>query len=190
MMKKQSTLFPVEQETIIAELGLRDAEELAYQIKNAVGAQCSNIETVGSIRRQREKIHDVDFVVVAKNDVEWQKINEKLRQLKSKPSCAGNSLIKTFVPCAKGFFQVDFYRAEPANFGIQKLVRTGSAEHNIWLAGYAISKGTRIKYNQGLMKDENVVAGENEKDVFEALGLPFPDPKEREIIDRKPAWQI
>jgi DNA polymerase/3'-5' exonuclease PolX len=189
MMKKQSTLFPEEQETVIAELGLKEAEELAFQIERGVEAQCSQIETVGSIRRQRAEIHDVDFVVVAKNDSEWQKINEKLRHLKAKPSCAGNSLIKAFVPFRKGFFQVDFYRAEPANFGIQTLIRTGSAEHNIWLAGFAISKGMRIKYNRGLIKDEKVIAGQNEKGVFEALGLPFPEPKEREINDRKPVWQ-
>jgi len=189
MMKKQSTLFPGEQETVIAELDLKGAQEIAAQIKREVEAQCSQIETVGSIRRQRAEIHDVDFVVVAKNNFEWQKINEKLKRMKARPSCAGNSLIKAFVPFREGFFQIDFYRAEPANFGIQTLVRTGSAEHNIWLAGFAISKGMRIKYNQGLIKDEKVIAGENEKGVFEALDLPFPEPKEREISDRKPIWQ-
>ena len=97
-MKKQSTLFPGEQETVIAELDLKGAEEIAAQIKREVEAQCSQIETVGSIRRQRAEIHDVDFVVVAKNNFEWQKINEKLKRMKARPSCAGNSLIKALVP--------------------------------------------------------------------------------------------
>ena len=68
------------------------------------------------------------------------------------------------------------------------LVRTGSADHNVWLASYAISKGMRIKYSEGLIKDKSVIAGETEKGVFEALGLPYPLPSEREIVDSKPVW--
>jgi len=133
-------------------------------------------------------VHDVDFVVVAKTDADWQRINEKLKQLKAKPNCSGNSVIKAFLPYLNGLFQVDFYRAKPQTFGIHLLVRTGSADHNMWLAGYAISKGTRIKYSQGLIKGNNAIAGETEKGVFEALGLPCPLPSEREIVEGKPVW--
>ena len=83
---------------------------------------------------------------------------------------------------------MDFYRAKPSDFGIHFLVRTGSAEHNVWLAGYAISKGMRIKYSEGLIKEGSVIAGENEKGVFEALGLLHPLPSDREIVDNKPVW--
>ena len=188
MMKKQSTLFPQDAAKIIAELDLREAEKTAAQIKATVEAQCELLEVAGSIRRQKPKVHDIDFVVVAKSDAEWQKINEKLKQLKAKPNCSGNSVIKAFVPCQNGLFQVDFYRANPSTFGIHLLVRTGSADHNMWLAGYAISKGMRIKYSEGLIKDNSVIAGETEKGVFEALGLPCPLPSEREIVESKPMW--
>jgi len=83
---------------------------------------------------------------------------------------------------------VDFYRAKPSTFGILLLVRTGSAEHNVWLAGCAISKGMRIKYSEGLIKDNKAIAGETEKGVFETLGLPYPLPSEREILEGKPVW--
>jgi DNA polymerase/3'-5' exonuclease PolX len=188
MMKKQSTLFPENEATLLAELDLKDAETLAQQIKAAVEAHCDKIEIAGSIRRQKIKVHDIDFVVVAKSDAEWQKINEKLKQLKAKPNCAGNSLIKAFLPCPNGLFQVDFYRAKPSTFGIHLLVRTGSADHNMWLAGYAISKGTRLKYSEGLIKEGTPIAGEDEKGVFSALGLPCPLSTEREIVDGKPVW--
>jgi DNA polymerase (family 10) len=145
-----------------------------------VEALCEVLEVAGSIRRQKSKVHDIDFVVVAKSDADWLKINEKLKQLKAKPNCSGNSVIKAFVPCENGFFQVDFYRAKPSTFGIHLLVRTGSADHNMWLAGFAISKGMRIKYSEGLIKDNKIIAGETEKEVFEALGLPYPLPSERE----------
>ena len=187
-MKKQATLFPQDSAKIIAELDLKEAQKTAAQIKANVEAQCDKIEVAGSIRRQKSKVHDIDFVVVAKSDADWQRINEKLKQLKAKPNCSGNSVIKAFVPCENGFFQVDFYRAKPSTFGTLLLVRTGSAEHNVWLAGYAISKGMRIKYSEGLIKEGSVIAGETEQGVFEALSLPYPLPTEREIAGSKPVW--
>ena len=188
MMKKQSTLFPENEVTLISELDLKEAERIAAQVKAAVESLCEKIEVAGSIRRQKSKVHDIDFVVVTKNDAEWQKINEKLKKLKAKPNCSGNNVIKAFLPCQNGLFQVDFYRANPQTFGIHLLVRTGSADHNVWLAGYAISKGMRIKYSEGLIKDNSVIAGEDEKEVFTTLGLPCPLPSEREIVDSKPVW--
>ena len=189
-MKKQSTLFPENEVPLLAELDLRDAEKIANQVKTFVCSHCDKIEIAGSIRRQKPKVHDIDFVVVAKSDFEWQKISEELKRLKAKPNCQGNSVIKAFLPCHSGLFQVDFYRATPSTFGIHLLVRTGSANHNMWLAGYAISKGMRIRYSEGLIKDGVAVAGETEQGVFEALGLPYPLPSEREIVDSKPVWLL
>jgi len=188
MMKKQATLFPQDAVKILAELDLTEAERTAAQIKATLEAHCELIEVAGSIRRQKPKVHDIDFVVVAKSDADWQRINDKLKQLKAKPNCSGNSVIKTFMPCENGFFQVDFYRATPSTFGILLLVRTGSADHNVWLAGCAISKGMRIKYSKGLIKDGIAIAGETEQGVFEALNFLCPLPCEREIVDGKPVW--
>jgi DNA polymerase (family X) len=187
-MKKQFTLFPEDSVKILAELDLKEAERLADKLKASVENQCDRIEVAGSIRRQKNKVHDIDFVVVTKNDADWQKISDKLKHLKAKSNCSGNSVIKAFLPCQNSLFQVDFYRAKPSTFGIHLLVRTGSADHNMWLAGYAISKGMRIRYSEGLIKEGRVFAGETEKGVFEALGLPYPLPPEREIVDGKPVW--
>jgi len=188
MMKKQSTLFPQDAVCIIPELDLEEAEKISAQVKASVESQCVQIEVAGSIRRQKPKIHDIDFVVVAKSDDEWQKINDKLKQLKAKPNCAGNSVIKAYVPCQGGLFQVDFYRAKPSTFGIHLLIRTGSADHNMWLAGHAFSKDMRLKYSEGLIKGGLAIAGETEQGVFEALGLSYVSPFQRETADGKPLW--
>ena len=186
MMKKQSTLFPQDAIKIVAELDLSQAETIAAQLKAAVEAKCDLIEVAGSIRRQKTRVHDIDFVVVSKSDADWLMINEKLKQLKAKPNCAGNSVIKAYIPCQDGLVQVDFYRAKPSTFGIHLLVRTGSADHNMWLAGHAFSKGMRLKYSEGLIKEGVAVAGESEQGVFAALGLPCPLPSERETVEGKP----
>jgi DNA polymerase (family 10) len=189
-MKKQSTLFPEAEVTVLTELSLDEAKETAEQVKTAVAAHCDKIEIAGSIRRQKAKVHDIDFVVVAKSDSEWQKISEELKRIKAKPHCQGNSIIKALLPIKNGLLKVDFYRAQPSTFGIYWLIRTGSADHNMWLASYAISRGFRLKYSEGLLKDDKVISGENEKDVFEALGLPFPEPQTREVVDGKPVWLL
>ena len=149
---------------------------------------CDRIEVAGSIRREKPKVHDVDFVVVTKSDADWKRISNTLTYNKAKHSCSGNQLIKTFLPCRNGMFQVDFYRARPSTFGVHLLIRTGSADHNMWLAGYAISKGMRLKYSEGLLKEGVPISGEDEKGVFAALGLICPMPSQREIVEGKPFW--
>ena len=185
---KQSTLFPEHQVDTLTELDLRIAEQTAEQVKTVVAVHCDKIEIAGSIRRQRVKVHDIDFVAVTKDDASWQKISSELKRMKAHTNCSGNRVIKAQLPIQNGLFQVDFYRAQPSNFGIHLLIRTGSAEHNMWLASYAISKGMRIKYSEGLIKEGIVIAGKDEKEVFAALGLSYPLPSEREIVDDKPVW--
>ncbi len=189
-MNRQATLFPEDEVPVLAELDLKQAEVIASHVKTAVCAHCERIEVVGSIRRQKAKVRDIDFVAVAKSDLEWQKISQTLKHKKAKLLCSGNNVIKAFLPTPNGLFQVDFYRAQPSTFGIHLLVRTGSAEHNTWLASLAISKGMRIKYSEGLTKDDNVIAGETEQSVFEALGLPYQVPSQREIVDDRPVWML
>jgi DNA polymerase/3'-5' exonuclease PolX len=75
MRKKQSTLFPQDAVEIVGELPLSEAEIIAAQVKATVEAQCDLIEVAGSVRRQKTKVHDIDFVIVAKSDLDWLKIN-------------------------------------------------------------------------------------------------------------------
>jgi DNA polymerase/3'-5' exonuclease PolX len=187
-MKKQATLFSEKETPVFKELALSEAENIANHLKTAICSHCDRLEVAGSLRRKKPVVHDIDFVAVAKNDAEWRRINEELKRLKAKPGCAGNSIIKAYLPCHDGLFQVDVYRAKPSTFGVHLLIRTGSAEHNMWLAAYAISKGMRLKYSEGLIKDSAAIAGEDEKGVFTALGLPCPLPSEREIVENKPVW--
>jgi len=183
---KQTKLFGSdEQIKVITSLELAKAEALAKQVEETIKPLCGKLEIVGSIRRKRPTVGDCDFVVKA-SDSNWSRIANTLK--KSQVICTGSSLIKLNIPFECNLFQVDFYRAYDNNFGIQELIRTGSAEHNTWLASYAISWGCRLKYSDGLTRDGQVVAGETEESIFSALGLPCPIPEEREIVNGKPAW--
>ena len=183
---KQAKLFGEDKEAkVLTQLELLKVETLVKQIEGLIKPLCEKLEVVGSIRRQRATVGDIDFVVIA-NEINWNKIAKALK--KSNLICAGKSVIKLNYPCENNFFQCDFYRAAQHTFGIQLLIRTGSADHNMWLAGYAISKGFRLKYSEGLLKDDVAVAGESEESVFGALGLPCSRAEEREIVNGKPVW--
>ncbi len=187
-MGNQLKLFPEDDFVVLETLKLEEAEVIAKEVRANAEACCERLELVGSIRRRKPEVHDVDFVALTSNNIEWFRIVTELKKLKMKTICSGKSVLKTLVPFGSGFFQVDFYRAEQKTFGIHKLIRTGSAEHNMWMAGCAHSKGMRLQYSQGLLKEGVAVAGEDEKDVFDALDLRYPDPQEREVIGGKPIW--
>lgn len=184
---KQTKLFgDTEAEPkVITSLELTKAKTLATQISEHIKSFCDKLELVGSIRRQRPLVGDIDFVVIA-TDSNWAKINSSFK--KSAVICSGAQLTKINFPCEGDFFQADFYRANEANFGIQKLIRTGCGDHNMFLANYAISHGFRLKYSEGLLQNDKVISGNTEESVFEALGLPCLKPEEREIVNGKPVW--
>jgi DNA polymerase/3'-5' exonuclease PolX len=185
-MSKQTKLFGTSEEPkVLTSLELEKARILASQISDQIKPLCTRLELVGSIRRQKTLVGDIDFVVVA-TDSNWTKITSRFK--KSNIICAGNQLTKINYPTGADLFQADFYRASANNFGIQHLIRTGSAEHNCFLASYALSSGFRLKYSEGLLKNEQIVACETEESIFKTLGLLFPKPEEREIIDGKPLW--
>ena len=182
---KQTKLFGEPEPPVLVKLELLRAQALAARIEALVKPYCDRLQLVGSIRRQKLMVGDIDFVAVA-TDTNWKKIGQVFK--KSQLICAGNAVIKLKFPCENKLFQCDFYRATEETFGIHTIIRTGSAEHNMWLAAHAISKGMRLKYSQGLLQDETAVAGADEKGVFEALGLARPEPEKREILDGKPIW--
>ncbi len=182
---KQVKLFGEEELVVLPRFELAKAQVLAKQVETIIKPFCDKLKIVGSIRRQKPTVGDVDFGAAA-TDYGWSKIVQVLK--KAEVICAGKSMIKIHYPCENILFQVDFYRATAQTFGIQELIRTGSADHNMWLAGYSISKGFRLKYSEGLMRDEVSVAGETEESVFTALGLQYPEPQFREIADGKPVW--
>jgi len=58
-------LFGEEEPNVLAELELAKAQSLAKQVELVVKPLCNKLEVVGSIRRQKPMVGDVDFVAVA-----------------------------------------------------------------------------------------------------------------------------
>jgi DNA polymerase (family 10) len=74
--------------------------------------------------------------------------------------------------------RVDIRFVEPDQWGAALLYFTGDKEHNILLRKLAIAKEWKLN-EYGLFHGEKLVAGKDEKDIYDALELPFIDPTER-----------
>jgi DNA polymerase (family 10) len=173
---------------VLRDLDRSEVEPLAFRILTEIEDFCVRAEIAGSLRRRRGSINDIDVVVQPRPEHDsWLNILKTVkREFDATTEKQGDKLATLYVPFAsikgRGHIQVDLYRTTAATWGILLLVRTGSKEHNVYLCNVAISKGLRLFYSQGLVdKNNNVIAGRTEEEVFQALGMPFVIPQDREI---------
>ena len=191
-MLKQGKLFPEENIQVVEQLDLKTADNIAETTITEVDAWCEKIDVVGSIRRRKEFVHDIDFVVLPKvGGAGWGQLRDTvLKMMDTKPIFKrGDQVIRALLALAEGkYVQIDFYRCTPENYGSIKLMRTGSAEHNVFLAKLAIKRGLRWLHTKGVCKGDQIIAGSDEREVFHALTLGYIEPSQREIVNGKPVW--
>jgi len=172
---------------------LDDALIIAGQVHKHVNVYCDKIEIVGSMRRSKNVVNDIDFVCLVASDKNWKALKLTMEHVMyAKIESAGKAIMKCDIPQIidgkKTFVRVEFYRGNESNYGILKLIRTGSAKQNEYLANLALKNGMQLKYSVGLMQNQEILAGADEYEVFRALGLDFVLPQAREILNGKPIW--
>jgi DNA polymerase (family 10) len=185
----QRKLFEQPEKPILAEIPLQTALEVGEQVRFLVSEHMLNAEVVGSARRKKPICHDIDIVGIATPENFEKAVANIKKEFLVTYKENGKKVKKLYIESNGHRVQVDLYATTPDTFGLTKIIRTGSAEHNIWLSNYARKNGFRIKYSEGLVKAEKVVAGKTEESVFSALGLQVPEPEKREMIDGQPLWQ-
>ena len=126
------------------------------------------LEVVGSIRRRRPEVGDFDLVAVPKVSTGRDLFGappdpRNLLADEVRRVCAseGWRLIRDGVEFssfeAKGI-QVDLWYATPESFASISLSRTGSKEHNVWLAMRAIDRGSKWVPHHGLYAGNRLLA--------------------------------
>lgn len=194
-MSKQTKIFEEDEPKMLESMDLKMANQVANSVLTMVDSWCKKAVVVGSIRRLRPEIHDVDFVVLPYEDdrgAHWKGIRNSMITLMSAKVVVSGDKILRMLMLWKGdeYVQVDFYKTTADTYGVYELIRTGSFEHNIWLAKLALRKGMRLRYSEGLVGSEgNVIAGKTERGIFKALGLKFIEPELREMKGGKPVWR-
>jgi DNA polymerase/3'-5' exonuclease PolX len=80
----------------------------------------------------------------------------------------------------KDLFGVVEKAAQPCNFGMLYLARTGSVAHNLYLCSHASWMGLHFAPHAGITRAGKVIASATEADIFAALKLDFVAPERRE----------
>lgn len=179
-----------------------EALAVAKDVLAMIGPHVERVEIAGSLRRQRETVGDIDIVAIPKPGGAV-KIGAALRDLHcgaANDFRAGDKLQSAVVGhgryglCGPGGrqereVQVDIYFATPENFGMLMVVRTGSAQHNVWMAKLAQRLNRKFAAGSGVLdRDGNVLGSRTEEEVFGAFRLTVPAPDMREIVAGHPKW--
>ena len=158
---------------------------VADQIANKIRAhmqQCKAIdqlEFAGSYRRGKETVGDLDMLATS---AEPESVMEHFAGFEDITSTIVRGGTKMSVRLDEDF-QVDLRVVPKESFGAALQYFTGSKEHNVVVRGKAKTMGLKVN-EWGVYKtdeeEEQLIAGESEADVYEALGLPVFEPETRE----------
>ena len=177
-------------------MNLDRAKALAERIVEALRPHCERIEIAGSIRRERAEVNDIDLVLIPKDiGAIVQRVLQSCILLRG--GLTSVNIIAQYNSPKRGDpldkCQVDLFIAHngiqdllqnlPTNFGTLFLCRTGSMQHNIALADLAKSKGWHWDPYRGVMDEKKqVIASATEEEVYEALGLRWREPAQRDAL--------
>jgi len=152
---------------------LERAEKVANAIIKRLAPYCSRIQVAGSVRRKAPNPRDIDLVLIPQDP--WSLHTELMKLGPMKMS--GSKIMRVEVDGT----QVDIYIASEETWATLLLIRTGSKENNIRLATLAKKRGWHLAASgEGLFNERGErVAGDSEKSIYEALGVPWQEPKER-----------
>jgi DNA polymerase (family 10) len=142
---------------------------------------CEKWQTVGSIRRQKLEVNDVDILIIPRKGGGMVELAEWGKNLKD-----GNRVLHIGAKKAQLLYmgvQVDIYFATSESWVTLMVIRTGSAAHNIMLCQRAKKLGLVLHADgRGIWtKEGSKLKTDSEEEFFNALGLPYLRPKEREV---------
>ena len=175
---------------------LNEARKIAEEVKGWLESYCKRIEIVGSVRRQKPEVGDVELLCITEifNGVEFlmpadgleERVFSLIRhkhldyRLNSKGSKVYGPKNKLLTHVASGF-PIDIFSTDEECWATALVVRTGSKANNIRIAMEAKKRGWRFNaYGSGFTKEDGTkIVCKTEREVFEVIGLKYLDPWER-----------
>ncbi len=136
--------------------------------------EVSNISSAGSVRRMKEVIGDVDILVVSskpKKVIDFFVKMPRVVKIWAQGSTKSSVRLRNGLDC-------DLRIVKKESFGSALQYFTGSKEHNISTRLIAKKKGLKLN-EYGVYKNDKRIAGKNEKEVYQAIGLKYIEPELR-----------
>ena len=133
----------------------------------------------GSLRRMRETIKDLDFII-ATNQPEH--VREQLLQLANIKEVIGAGETKVSLVFAYDYdISVDFRLVKPEEFITTLHHFTGSKDHNVRMRQLAKERGEKIsEYGVEILETGEILTFSSEEEFFKHFDLPFIPPEIRE----------
>lgn len=167
---------------------LDTAEMIAKSTVSLLYPYCERIEIAGSVRRRKPTVGDIELVAIPKfeTDMFGATTQDHLLDL------FDWATIGKFVKGGHKYKQIEldtginldlFIVTPPAQFGIQFMIRTGSADFSHRLVtprkyGGLMPSNYRVK-DGAIWSDNHIIKTPNEQDVFDLIGVPFIQPELR-----------
>ncbi len=141
-------------------------------------------EVLGSMRRGRATIGDLDIMVVTDDGQDPVVLLEILYRLQRHYDCrvriCGGKWLSVAVG---GLFLCEFKHASELDQGACRLMMTGSGDFNVGMRGFAKRMGYKLsQYGLFIRDTETIVASRTERDIFAALGVEYVTPRERDAF--------
>ena len=149
------------------------ATEIEERLKSLKEVQ--KVIVAGSIRRRKETIRDIDILVSAKNA---ERVTDFFTSMKEVNRVLGKGPTKSSI-ILKNNLQVDLRIIPLEDYGAALQYFTGSKEHSVHLRKLALKKHLKLS-EYGVFKGKKKIAGKNEEEVYNALGLQYIEPELRE----------
>ena len=160
-----------------------EANAIAEDLVNQLRPHCSQIDIAGSIRRGRPTIGDIEIVCLPLPYEStplfrsgFALVVEQYEKAKGELPCKYTQRI---LPSG---MKLDLFMPDPAGYGLQLAIRTGSAE---WSHKRLATAWVRAGFRSegGLLRDQTgrVLPCRAERELFERIGLKWVDPADREV---------
>lgn len=146
------------------------ARNLAQEFAKKLEPYCDRIEIVGSIRRHKMDIGDIDILTIPKSIPDLDKFLEKALS----PLISGIGGTWQVIGDYKTV-RFNILKSKETSWGAALLHSTGSEGFNTILRAKAKSKGYLLNQH-GIWMKGLFIAGENEEQVFDILGLAYVEP--------------
>jgi len=143
----------------------------------AASEEVLKAEIVGSVRRRKETIGDLDILVASNNPEE---VMERFTSIPNVDSILSKGSRKSTIRLSNNL-KVDLLIVSLDSWGSALQYFTGSKEHNVKVRRIAAKKGFKLnEYGLYLRETGQKIGGENESEIYSLLGLDWIEPELRE----------
>lgn len=165
---------------------LYQAIPIAHEIEGKLRSlpEVQKLEIVGSYRRKKETIGDIDILAVSSNP---GKVMDFFTSMYPDSTIIAKGPSKSAIRLSSSL-HVDIRVFEESAFGSAMMYFTGSKDHNIQVRRLAQSKGWKLN-EYGLFSGKKRIAGKTEEEVFKKLGMEWVPPELRENMGEVEAAQ-